>query len=252
MIEREDSDDVVVVRMAHGKANALDYELCKALVETIDRLEAHDDRPVIITGSGRMFSAGVDLFRVVNEGEAYLNAFLPVLLETFARLFDFPRPLTAAINGHAIAGGCVIACACDHRVAAAEAGRIGVPELLVGVPFPTIALEIIRFAIGGGHLQQVILTGETSNTGEAMRLGLIDEIADRERLLERALTRARHFASIPERSYALTKRQLHEPVNSRVAALASENDEAVRAAWMDPKTLDNMRDYLQRTLGRKD
>ncbi len=251
MIEREDSDDVVVLRLAHGKANALDYELCKTLVETFDQLEAHDDRPVVITGRDRIFSAGVDLFRIVNEGERYLNKLFPILLDTFARLFDFQRPLVAAINGHAIAGGCVIACACDYRVATKNSGRIGVPELLVGVPFPTIAMEILRFSISNAHLQQAVYTGGTFDTEDAMRLGFIDEIADDKELLDLALHRARHFASIPKRSYTLSKRQLHEPANSRIAALASENDEAVRAVWMDPKTLDNMRDYLQRTFGRK-
>ncbi len=251
MIEREDTDDAVVVRMAYGKANALDYELCKTLVETFDQLETHDHRPVIIVGSGRIFSAGVDLFRVVNEGQEYLNAFFPVLLNAFARLFDFPRPLVAAINGHAIAGGCVIACACDYRLAAANCGRIGVPELLVGVPFPTSAIEILRFSIGNAHLQQAVYTGGTFDTEEAMRLGFIDEVADETELLELALQRARHFASIPARSYALTKRQLHEPVNSRIAAHTPEDDEAVRTAWMDPKTLDGIRDYLERTFGKK-
>jgi enoyl-CoA hydratase len=250
MIERADSNDVVVLRIAHGKANALDYELCKALVETFDQLEAHDDRPVIITGRDGIFSAGVDLFRVVNEGKEYLNRLFPILLHTFARLFDFPRPLVAAINGHAIAGGCVVACACDYRVAAKNSGRIGVPELLVGVPFPTVALEILRFSISKAHLQQAVYTGGTFDSEEAMRLGFIDEIADPKEHLGLALQRARHLASIPERSYALSKRQLREPARSRIAALGSENDDAVQAVWMDPKTLDNIRKYLQRTFGR--
>jgi len=251
MIEREDTEDVVVVRMAYGKANALDSELCHGLVETFDQLDAHDDRPVVITGSERIFSAGVDLFRIVNEDEEYLNAFFPLLLDLFAKLFDYPRPLVAAINGHAIAGGCVIACACDYRLAAADAGRIGVPELLVGVPFPTMALEILRFAIGNAHLQQAVYTGGTFDTEEAMRLGFIDEISDERGLLDTAIRRARHMASVPAQSYALSKRQLREPVNSRVAARAPDDDEAVRAVWMDPKTLETMRNYLERTFGEK-
>lgn len=251
MIEREDTDDVVVLRMAYGKANALDYELCKTIVETLDEIELNDARPVVIIGSGRIFSAGVDLFRVVNEGEEYLNAFFPVLLAAFERLFNFPRPLVAAINGHAIGGGCVMACACDYRIAANGPGRIGVPELLVGVAFPTLALEILRFSIGNAHLQDVVYSGGTFTTDEAMRRGFIDEVADENGLLGLALQRARHFASIPARSYTLSKRQIHEPVNSRVAARRSEDDEAVRAVWMDPATLENIRAYLESTFGKK-
>jgi enoyl-CoA hydratase len=251
MIGREDTDDVVVLRMAHGKANALDCELGSGLVEALDQLTARDHRPVVITGRDRIFSAGVDLFRVVNDGEEYLKAFFPVLQDVFARLFDFPRPLIAAINGHAIAGGCVIACACDYRIAAAGAGRIGVPELLVGVPFPTLALEILRFAVGNAHLQQAVFTGGTFDTQEAMRLGFIDEVATEGALVDTAIQRARQMASIPARSYALSKRQLREPVNARIAARTAQDDEAVRAVWMDPKTLENMRSYLERAFGKK-
>lgn len=252
MIERDDTEDVVVLRLAYGKANALDYELCKTLVKTLDELENQDNRPVILTGSGRIFSAGVDLFRVINEGETYLDAFYPVLLEAFARLFHFPRPLVAAVNGHAIAGGCVLACACDYRLAADDCGRIGVPELLVGVPFPTVALEILRFSVGNAHLQAAIYSGGTFTTDEAMRLGFIDELVDDNALQKSALERARHFASIPARSYSLAKRQLHEPVTHRIAEREPEVEEAVRAVWMDPKTLENIREYLDRTLGKKD
>ena len=251
MIEREDTDDVVVLRLAYGKANALDYELCKAIVETLAALERDDTRPVIITGSGRIFSAGVDLFRVVNEGRDYLNDFLPMLLDAFQKLFEFPRPLVAAVNGHAIAGGCVVACACDYRLAAEGAGRIGVPELLVGVPFPTIALEILRFSVGNAHLQTAVFTGGTFASKDALRMGFVDELVDEDDLVARALERARHFATIPARSYALSKRQLHELVMTRVAARAPEDDEAVRAVWMDPETLDNINGYLERTFGKK-
>lgn len=119
------------------------------------------------------------------------------------------------------------------------------------MPFPTNALEILRFSIGNAHLQGAIYSGGTFTTDEAMRLGFIDEVADENELLDLALQRARHFASIPARSYALSKRQLHEPVNSRVAARAPEDDEAVRAVWVDPKTLDDIRAYLERTFGTK-
>ena len=98
MIQRDDIDDVIVLRMDHGKANAMDLEFCQALIGVLDELEAHDSRPVVLTGSGRIFSAGVDLIRVVNEDNAYLEAFYPVLVDAFTRLFAFQRPLVAAVN----------------------------------------------------------------------------------------------------------------------------------------------------------
>lgn len=251
MIEREVSDKVVVLRMVHGKANALDSEFCRTLIDTLDALQKDDARAVVLTGSGKIFSAGVDLFRVVDGGSDYLEEFLPLLLEAFAKLFAFPRPLVAAVNGHAIAGGCVVACACDYRLMATGSGRIGVPELMVGVPFPTVALEILRFAVGNAHLQSAIYSGDTFAPDEAVDLGFVDELCDEDELSGLASNRAAHFASILAPSYALAKRQLHQPVQARIQERGPEDDESVRAIWMDPKTLDNMRDYLQRTLGKK-
>ncbi|MDX1515040.1 MAG: enoyl-CoA hydratase/isomerase family protein, partial [Gammaproteobacteria bacterium] len=147
MIEREDIYGTVVLRLAHGKANALDYELSRAIIECLDETETGDAEAVVLTGSGKIFSAGVDLFRVLNEDDQYLDAFYPMLVNMFARVFAFRKPLVAAVNGHAVAGGCVLACACDFRVMGKGGGTMGVPELRVGVPFPTVAMEILRSAI---------------------------------------------------------------------------------------------------------
>jgi enoyl-CoA hydratase len=126
-----------------------------------------------------------------------------------------------------------------------------VPELLVGVPFPTVALEILRFAVGNAHLQSAIYSGGTFTPDDAVDLGFVDELCDEDDLGGLAFERATHFASIPAPSYALAKRQLHQPVQARIQERGPKDDESVRAIWMDPKILDNMRDYLQRTLGKK-
>src|SRR5262249_58457001 len=97
-------------------------------------------------GTGRIFSAGVDLLRLSEGGASYVRKFLPALCAMFAAVFSHAAPVVAAINGHAIAGGCVLACAADRRLVAREGGRIGVAGLLVGGPFPPGPLEIMRGA----------------------------------------------------------------------------------------------------------
>jgi enoyl-CoA hydratase/carnithine racemase len=147
MIDLKTDDGIPVVTIAHGKANALDIDLCKALVECFEELRASVVRAVVITGQGRMFSAGVDLVRVSSGGADYVRAFLPILNRAFDALFFLPKPVVAAVNGHAIAGGCVLTCCADRRLMARGVGRIGVTELLVGVPFPALAFEILRAAV---------------------------------------------------------------------------------------------------------
>ena len=93
--------------------------------------------------------------------------------------------MVAAVNGHAIAGGCVIARAADARLMAEGAGRIGVPELLVGVPFPAAALEVVRFAVPREKVQSLIYTGRTLSAEEALGAGLVDEVVAPGALLAR-------------------------------------------------------------------
>src|SRR5439155_1274578 len=99
---------------------------------------------LVLVGTGSAFSAGVDLFRILDGGDDYVARFIPALSGAFDDLFAYRRPVVAAVNGHAIAGGCVIAACADYRLMAEGRGRIGVPEQLVGVAFPAIALAAPR------------------------------------------------------------------------------------------------------------
>ena len=111
----------------------------------------------------------------------------------------------AAINGHAIAGGCVLACAADYRVMAQRTGRIGIPELLVGVPFPTIALEIMRFVAAPQHVQTLLYGGTTFPPESAVERGLVDAMVAPEYLFEHAMHVAETLAALPLAAFMLTK-----------------------------------------------
>src|SRR5579883_1731025 len=169
MIDLTVDDGIAVVTLKHGKANALDTELCTALATCFDELVGQTARAVVLTGQGRMFSAGVDLVRATAGGADYLRTFLPALNRLFEAVFFHPKPVVAAINGHAIAGGCVLACCGDRRIMARGAGRIGVTELLVGVPFPALAFEIVRFAVLPHRLSELVLVGATYETDAALQ-----------------------------------------------------------------------------------
>jgi enoyl-CoA hydratase len=176
MIERSLQEGVLTLRLAHGKASALDVELLDALLREFDAA-GEDVRAVILTGTASIFCPGVDLFRLTRDGADYVQQFLPLLSRVVRNLFTFPRPVVAAVNGHAIAGGCVIALACDARLMADGSGKIGVPELLVGLPFSAAAMEIVRFAVPREKLQALIYTGRTLSAREALAAGLVDELA---------------------------------------------------------------------------
>src|SRR6185503_13899218 len=137
---------------------ALDVELCEEITARFETLRLAAVQAVVVTGQGRMFSAGVDLLRLGEGGAPYVRSFLPALHRLYETVFFYPKPVVAAVNGHAIAGGCVLACCADRRIAARECGRIGVTELLVGVPFPPMAFEVMRFATVPQFFQDGILS----------------------------------------------------------------------------------------------
>lgn len=248
MIERNDHDGITTLRLSHGKASALDVELADALALAVAEVNASDAKALVLTGSGSIFSAGVDLFRLVDGGREYAERFLPALSRTLLDLFSFPKPLVVAVNGHAIAGGCVFTLAADYRIMASGNGRIGIPELLVGVPFPPSVIETIRFAVPPQHLQMLMYTGRTFTPDDALRHGLIDEVADAATLLTRAEELARQFAALPPSAFALAKRQLRDRTIGRAKHYANDFDPAVLDQWTAPETTTRIREYLAKTV----
>jgi enoyl-CoA hydratase len=245
MLHRTDRNGVALIRLEHGKAQALDLELAAAITECLEQLDRDETvRALVITGTGSIFSAGVDLYRLLAEGPSYVRAFVPALVGAFQRLFGFSRPVIAAINGHAIAGGCVLAAACDYRVMARGDGSIGVPELRVGVPFPLVAIEILRFATSAAHLQELLYRGKTYGVDEAYGRGLVDEVVTPESLLERASEVAELLASEPAARFRITKRQLRGPTLDAIRRHAPETEADVIAEWERPATLEAIRRYL--------
>jgi len=242
---------VAVLTLAHGKASALDLELCRALEHDLRRLERSEVGAVVLTGRGPIFSAGVDLVRVLDGGPAYLREFIPAMIRAFDALFFFPKPVVAAVNGHAIAGGCILACAADRRLMAEGNGRIGAPELVVGVPFPTIPLEILRHALAPPAFHEVVVCGGTYLPEDALRLGLVDELVASETLPDRAVQVAGTLAKIPPRAFRLTKELVRRPTRDRLERDAVAHDAAALEAWCSEEILRAIRDYVERTLKKR-
>lgn len=248
MIDSRINDGIAVLTMSHGKANALDIEFCDALATRFSDLRKSDAKAVVLTGQGKIFSAGVNLKRLSEGGADYIRQFLPTLHRLYDAVFFHPKPVIAAINGHAIAGGAVLACCADRRIMTRDSGRIGVTEILVGVPFPVLAFEIVRFAVPSRYLSEFTLTGATYETAAALHRGWVDEVAEPDELLDYALAVARELAMLSPPAFAQTKSQVRELVTERVERSGDATDKAVTEIWTAPATLSHIRDYVARTL----
>ena len=246
MFEITRDNDIAVLSMRHGKANTMDLEFCEGLARQFRELDQDPCRAIVLVGQGRIFSAGVDLLRIVEGGHAYVQRFLPALSAMFDAVFECSKPVIAAVNGAAIAGGCVLACAADQRVLA-EGARTGVPELKVGVPFPTSALEVMRFTVAHRHLQGVLYGAGTYAGDEALQRGLADEIVAPEAVLARATSLAKSFAELPPKAFALTKRALRAETIARIRVDGPGYDQEALAQWASPETSAGLRAYIEKT-----
>lgn len=245
VIERSDDGGVAVLRLAHGPVSAMDLELCRAVGAQLRALATEPPQAVVLTGTGRAFSAGVDLRRVVDGGPAYVAEFLPALSEMFRAAFELAKPVVAAVNGHAIAGGCVLAAAADAVLMAGGGGRIGVPEIRVGVPFPRVPLEVLRFAVGDVAARRLILGAQTHAPADAQALGLVDEVVPADELAARATAVARELAgTVPADTFAVTKAQLRRDAVERMARYADE-DGPVEQLWVRRATDGGIAGYLE-------
>ena len=245
-------DGTAVVRMDAGKVNAMDLALLEDLTGVLSALPRDPGvRAVVLTGNGRVFCAGVDLPAIVQGGPEHARSFIHALGACFEAVLRCPLPVVAAVEGHAIAGGCVLFSAADHRVVVDDPrARLGLTELAVGVPFPTSAVEVMRWRLGDAALARRVLLADTVPAADALAHGLADQVVPAEQLLDRALEVARQLAAVPSEAFALTKAQLQVGVRERIDARRGAWEEQVSAAWGSEQTLASIGAFVERTLRR--
>ena len=174
-----------------------------------------DAGAVLLTSSSPgIFSAGWDLTFLVTQERAAFDAFVDAYCDLVRHIFSFERPVVAALAGHAIAGGLIVAAAADERIAADGKWELGLSEVLLGVPVPACLLEVFRHAVGPRAMERLAATGENVSVERAREIGLVDRIVPAEQLAEEAFARARVLAGRPAAAHASIKSR------SRAAALA--------------------------------
>lgn len=222
--------------------NALGSDLVRHVTETV---RSAGDAPILITGSGDAFSAGLDLKEVARLSEREMVVFLDGLDEMVAAVYQHPAPTVAAVNGHAIAGGCILALACDFRVAARQPrARIGLNEVALGLQFPPAILKLSQARIPRRHQAEVLLGAGLFSPEEALRLGLIDELADD--AVAAGTARLERLASLSRSAYAATKRAMQDDISVSAAERETFLAEIV-PLW----TSDDLKQRLARVLSKK-
>jgi enoyl-CoA hydratase len=186
------------------------------------------DCAVVLTATGSCFSAGLDFDTawpiLASRDLESMALWIRRYQATNLRIWTFPRPTVAAVNGHAFAGGLITALDCDYRIAAADA-RFSLNEVPIGIPMPAIYLEIIRYAIGGAAATVTSLFGREYDAPAALKLGLVHSIASQDQVEDDAIAMARAVPPESFEAYAFTKRALQADTLARINTVAARLDD---------------------------
>ena len=219
---------VAVLRLESGKVNAIGPAFLSDMARLLDGLG--DARAAVLVGRGSAFSAGLDLPSLVDLDGPRMREFIGRFSSTMLRIFELPIPVVAAVNGHAIAGGCVLALQADVRLAADRDSRIGLNETQLGIGLPAVVVETLRAQVPPQSLAAIALEGRLFSPREARELGLVHEVVPEAELLDKAVQRAQALAALPADGARLVKKALREPVAARIRELdAAQSDQWVES-----------------------
>jgi len=232
---------IAEVRLERGKVNALDDRLVEELSICFRQL-AEDPavRGSVLTGAGKFFSFGFDIPHFLAYPRERFAEFLRRFTALYQDLFAHPKPVVAAINGHAVAGGCMLATACDARIMVGGKAKIGLNEIGFGSSVFAGSVAILRFWVGGRRAQEILYGGSLYSAEEAQALGLVDRVVTEDGLMEAArLTAGQHAAKDPA-AFRGIKQLLRQPViEDMIAREATSIGEFVET-WYSERTRQNL------------
>lgn len=236
---------IAVMSLNRGPVNALNPSFLRAIHDHAEMLENDVSvRAVVLTGNEKLLSAGMDLKELVAYGADEERATVTGLNETFCKLYGFSKPLITAANGHAIAGGLFFVFCGDYRVGVAGS-LFGLTEVRVGVDFPIGPLEIARHEMTPNVARLIFQRGQNVDAKQAVAWGILDELADPDELLDRAVELAREYAAIPPKAYAAVKEQVRAPALSTVRKANAEGTDPALKGWRTDETHDAARAVLE-------
>ena len=241
---------LAILRMRAGRANAINRAFLDALGALLDDLVARPPGALILTAEGKAFCAGLDLPALVDLPVPALADFIRYFAATMLRIFTLPFPVVAAVNGHAVAGGCVLALQADQRLMAIGEGRFGLSEVRLGIGLPAAVVETLRCQVPAATLFPVAAEGGLFTAEEALRLGLVHAVVEPDVLLERAMERAAALAAVPAAAFAQVKATLRRPALAAIAAAGPADAASWVQTFQTPDAQKLLRDVVARLTAR--
>ena len=235
-------DGIAVITLERGKVNALNPDLVHELDGRLEEVRKDDDvRALVLTGTGSFFSFGFDIPEFLSYPKEEFTRFLVDFTGLYRRIFLFPKPVVAGLNGHTIAGGCMLALACDRRLMALGKSKISLNEIGFGASVFSGCVEMLRGCVGHSRAEAVLFSGEMFKAEEALGLGLVDRAVPPDQLLAAAVDEARLLGSRDSRAFLSIKKLLRGPVAEEIERREAASIREFADIWYSEETWANLR-----------
>lgn len=238
----EKSDGIAVLSIRRGNVNALNGLVVHQLREHLKALEMdRETRAIILTGSGKFFSFGFDVPEFLTFTKEQFTEFVINFTDLYKSIFLYSKPIVAALNGHTIAGGCMLALACDYRVMVGEKAKISLNEISFSSSLFAGSTEILRFWVGSANATAILYSGAMYPADEAQRLGLVHYIAKLEDYMSEARKTALVLASKDPSAFASIKSLLRKYVADEILNRERESIKEFVDIWYSESTRASLR-----------
>ena len=208
---------IATVTLQRGKVNALNEPMVEEAFDIFINLEKDTEvKSVVFTGSGKFFSFGFDIPEFLRYSKKDFIGYCEKFTNLYTYLFQFPKPVVAALNGHTIAGGCMLATACDFRLMATGKGKISLNEITFGAPVFAGSVEMLRFCVGSRKAQSILYSGAMYSAEEAFELGLVDQVSAKDTLEEDARKVADELGEKASPAFSSIKKLLRKPLAEKM------------------------------------
>lgn len=230
-------DGIAELRLERGKVNALNGRVVRELTSCFrDIAETADVRAAILTGTGKFFSFGFDIPEFLAYSKEEFTAYLCEFTALYREMFSHPKPLVAAINGHAVAGGCMLAAACDERLMVEGRAKVGLNEIGFGSSVFAGSARMLAHWVGERRAQEILYGGLLYTAREALEFGLVDAVADDAGLPAAAQRRAARLAEKDPCAFRAIKALLRRPAVEEMIAREAESIRDFADVWYSKTT----------------
>ncbi|MFX1284993.1 MAG: enoyl-CoA hydratase/isomerase family protein [Promethearchaeota archaeon] len=248
MITIEVSESVGILKLNRGITNAINLDLVNELTTNLQKIEQNPDiRSIVLTSSNeKFFAIGFDIPELIKLSLEDFKVFYRSYNRLCLDLYFFPKPTIAAITGHAIAGGCILALCCDYRIISEGRKLMGLNEIKLGVPVPYPGDCILRQIVGARNAQEITYTGNFYPSAKLLQMGMVDKVVPLKQVQNEAVDKAKYLGSLPQEAFTMIKRNRIENVEAQIMKYLTEKEQSFLKHWFSTEARKQLEEAIKK------